>query len=356
MKKRSNILIVDDHPTNIEILEETLVGYNLIVAMDGETALRLALKHQPDLILLDIMMPGMDGYEVCREIRKIPKLKFTKIIIISAKAMLAERLKGYEVGADDYITKPFEEEEILAKIRVHLKLRFIEEVDNLKKDLLSLLCHETNTPLSNILGPLDLLFEDDDEMTRDERHEWYKVIRNGANQLHNLFQKVLTLSLIKSGQSTFDLKTLDIGSAIETAVAQIDPKAEGKNLTVVKNMEKDLVCRYDFDHMVTVFCSILDNAINVSPNDSMIAIDVKLEQNDIHILIKDQGTGIDEKYLSHIFDEFTHKELIHHSEGQGLSLAIAKQIIAIHEGSIEVINNEDKGVTFIIKLPLVFNK
>jgi CheY-like chemotaxis protein len=137
MQRQDRILIVDNNPVNVAILEEMLgEGCHLATAASGEEALALTSDFRPDLILLDIMMPGIDGYETCRRIRATPALRHTKIIMVSAKALVAERLQEYEAGADDYVTKPFEEEELLAKVRVYLRLKSIEEVDQLKYDIL----------------------------------------------------------------------------------------------------------------------------------------------------------------------------------------------------------------------------
>src|SRR6266705_2169784 len=125
----NRILIVDDHPINVAILEEILGDdYPLQTATCGEEALAIAPDFQPALILLDIMMPGIGGYETCRRLRAHPALRYSKIIMVSARALVAERLQGYDVGADDYITKPFDEEELVAKVRVYLRLRSLEEV------------------------------------------------------------------------------------------------------------------------------------------------------------------------------------------------------------------------------------
>jgi CheY-like chemotaxis protein len=122
MPEQPRILIVDDHPFNIELLEELLEDdYHVKTAVSGEEALSLAAHFVPDLILLDIMMPGMDGYETCRLIRATPTLCHTKIIMVSAKAMAEERAQGLEAGADDYITKPFEHSEFREKVRLSLQ-------------------------------------------------------------------------------------------------------------------------------------------------------------------------------------------------------------------------------------------
>ena len=114
----TKILAVDDDPINIEMLQEILESYEVIVARSGEQAVEAARSHRPDLVLMDVNMPGMDGYEACRRIRQEPSTSDAKVILVSAKAMTSERVAGYEAGAHDYITKPFEEDELLAKVRV----------------------------------------------------------------------------------------------------------------------------------------------------------------------------------------------------------------------------------------------
>ncbi|MCZ6449819.1 MAG: response regulator [Deltaproteobacteria bacterium] len=121
MQRQSRILLVDDNPTNLAILAEMLGDeYRWEAATSGEEALEIAPDFQPDLILLDVMMPGINGYETCRRIRANPALRNVKIVMVSAKALVSERLEGYDAGADDYLTKPFDEKELLAKVRVYL--------------------------------------------------------------------------------------------------------------------------------------------------------------------------------------------------------------------------------------------
>ena len=147
VKINRKILIVDDVPMNLEILEELLEDeFHLKSASSGEEALKVAPEYRPDLVLLDIMMPGIDGLDTCRRMRENSILKQTKIIMVSAKALVSERLEGYEVGADDYITKPFNKHEFMAKIKVYLRLVRVEENDRLKNELLDMLCNETGNP------------------------------------------------------------------------------------------------------------------------------------------------------------------------------------------------------------------
>ena len=131
-------------------------------AISGEEALAILKSYFPEIILLDVMMPGIDGYEVCRRIRSQNEHKFAKIIMISGMSMIDDRLKGYDAGADDYLTKPYVEDELLAKLKVYSKLNRMEEVDNLKTTAMNILNHETKTPLNGIILGSELLSEMED--------------------------------------------------------------------------------------------------------------------------------------------------------------------------------------------------
>ncbi len=146
------ILIVDDNPTNLVILEELLDEFEIETAGDGLEALEKLEAFRPDIVVLDIMMPGMDGYDVCRRIRANDTLRLTKIIFVSAKAMLQERLLGYDAGGDDYVSKPFDHSELLAKVRVFLRLKTAEESDLLKSEVIKRLWSEASSRLEGILG------------------------------------------------------------------------------------------------------------------------------------------------------------------------------------------------------------
>ena len=133
MQEKSKILAVDDNSINLAVIEELLGSqYNLMTVSTGTEALKIAQEFRPDLIILDIMLHGMSGYEVCQQIRKSSSLRDTKIIMVSAKAMASDRLKGYEIGADDYLTKPFDGEELLAKVCTHLRSKPIEAISENK--------------------------------------------------------------------------------------------------------------------------------------------------------------------------------------------------------------------------------
>ena len=148
MQLQEKILTVDDDPNNITIVEELLEdNYDLKTATSGEQALEIAKDFRPDIILLDIMMPGMNGYEVCRRLREHYTSEHTKIIMVSARAMVSERLEGYEVGADDYITKPFDGDEFLAKIRLYMDLKRVKQKDRMWHEVATKAINELRVPV-----------------------------------------------------------------------------------------------------------------------------------------------------------------------------------------------------------------
>ena len=156
---KATILAVDDDAIVLDMYQAILdSAYNLHLTSSAEEALEfLNSRRRVDLILLDIMIPKMDGYEVCRRIRANPLFSDLKVILVSAKMMLDDKLQGYEIGADDYMTKPFDASELLAKVKVFLRLKNVEEINKIKTNFINLLYHETRTPLTSIFGYASLL-------------------------------------------------------------------------------------------------------------------------------------------------------------------------------------------------------
>jgi two-component system, sensor histidine kinase and response regulator len=352
MHPPSRILIVDDHPINIAILEELLGDtYELAVATSGEEALSIAVEFHPALILLDIMMPGINGYETCRRLRAIPALCTCKIIMVSAKAMVSERLHGYEAGADDYVTKPFDAEEFLAKVRVYLRLKSIEEVDQLKSNVLALLDHEMRTPLNGIIAPLQLLIMEAD-MTVEERQLLLEMASQSATRLQRLCEKVATLGAMHSGQWNVQLVTVDLREVVRSAVGALEAEAAGRRVTIAPELPEAIITLCDLQQMQAVVSTLLENAIQFSPLEGEVSVQVARDDTHGYVRVTDQGPGIDPAYLPQVFEAFAPADITHHTAGHGLSLAIAQQITLAHHGTIQVESAKGSGTTFTVRLPL----
>ena len=351
MHTRSRILIVDDSTASVAILRKMLKeGYCLQSACSGEEAIEIASQFRPDLILLDIVMPGIDGYEVCRRLREDPVLGYTKVIMVSSKSSIEERLEGYEAGANDYVTKPFHKAELLAKVKVYLQLKSIEELDRLKTDLLTLLAHETDTPLSAILPTLDMVMADTD-MDPEERNALLGMARECAENLQKIFSKVLTLSSLKAGTTHFSIIEEDLGFIVQSAVQEAEVNSAEGGVSILVNVPDAAEVEMDMNSIKFVVEALLDNAIKFSPRGGEVLVNVAEQGAGFNLEVTDQGEGIEPSFLPRVFDEFSVRDIDHHSAGLGLSLSLARQIVHGHNGTINVSSIQGVGTNFTVWLP-----
>lgn len=344
-------MAVDDDTIDIATIEKLLgEHYDLRTATTGEEALKIAAEFQPDIILLDNMMPGIDGGQVCRQIRADSGLRHTKIMMLSGKSMVSERIEAYQAGADDYVTKPFNEDELLAKIRVYLRLKSVEEVDQFKTDVLTLLCHEARTPLNSLIAPAEILMSGEDMGTED-RNLLIEMMHSAAKRLHHFFENVMLLASLKSGKCPFNPEPADLREVVHEAVCDAATSAADRRIKIEEKFDKGRKVNLDRRQIRRVVTSVLDNAIRFSPSGARVDVRVTGDNEYSCVSVTDRGEGIEPDYLPYVFDELSNPDIDHHSQGQGLSLAIARQIVRQHNGSIGVESAKGSGTTFTVRLP-----
>ena len=352
MHPRNKILAVDDDAIDIMTIEKLLgKRYELRTATTGQESLDIAADFRPDIILLDNMMPGLDGGEVCRQIRADKALRHTKIIMLSGKSMVSERIEAYEAGADDYVTKPFNEEELLAKIRVYLRLKSAEEMDQFKTDVLTLLSHEARTPLNNIIAPAEMLMSED-EIDAEEKKLLIEMVHSAAERLHRFFENVMLLSSLKSGKWQFNPEQANLCDVVNEAVCEVSTQAAERKVKIEERFDAGPTVCIDPAAIKRVITSILDNAIRFSPSEASVDVCVFGDEEYLCVSVTDRGEGIDSNYLPYIFEELSDPDIDHHSKGQGLSLAIARQIVLQHNGTISAESTKGSGTTFTVRLPI----
>jgi two-component system sensor histidine kinase/response regulator len=351
MSSKPRVLGVDDNPRNLSILRKALGDeFQFTAAATGEEALEAAHRNRPDVILLDIMMPGLDGYETCRRLRARPELSSTKILMVSAKGMTSERLEGYSAGANDYIVKPFEPAELLAKVRVYVRLKSVEEVDNLKSNLLTLLSHETRTPLTLILSPLSLLL-DSGEISARQR-ELLRMVEEGARRLGVLLDKVAFLSQLRLKEIPFQTATADLGRIAEEAAERARARSIEAGVIVAVEVECPAPIEVDAEHLGWVVDALLDNAIRFSPGGGMVRVRAGVSESHAVLTVSDSGPGVDPRVFPQLFEEFAVADIDHHKGGHGLSLATARLIVEQHGGALRLGERADpNGATFRLELP-----
>jgi len=375
------ILLVDDTPANISILGEYLVDHRVKVALNGAKALSIANSDpKPDIIILDIMMPEMDGYEVCKRLKENPATSEIPIIFISAMNEVTDKVKGFQLGAVDYITKPFQVEEVKSRINTHLELNSLqkrlkninqeleqkvidrtaelliakskaEESSRIKSYFLELMSHELRTPMNGILGFSDVLMK---EIADNTQRDYAEFIHKSAKRLHNTLDSILTYSSIESGKLFVHYTEFDIMEKSQNLFKIHEIRALLKHLSITLTVSvPNLKVTMDEIMYETIFNNLLSNAIIYSDSGT-ISVEVINEGNNCILKVLDMGRGIPPEKMEIIFEEFRQvEEGIQRSfEGLGLGLSLVKKYINLLHGSINVESEVGKGSLFSVSLPI----
>jgi two-component system sensor histidine kinase/response regulator len=361
------ILIVDDTPANIDILDLFLEkeGYKISIAQSGETALKLARRISPDLILLDIMMPGIDGFETCRRLKSEENTCDIPIIFITARNEPADIVKGFSVGGVDYITKPFSQEEVCARIHLHLKLKILMtemdaknkklvQLNDLKNKFLGMASHDLRNPISTIQGFSKIMLDHGDTLTEEDKKEFLLSIHKVSNDMLNLLGDLLNISTIESGRLDLHLEAGSLKLLVEERVRMYQVMAERKNIATHLDIGKIADFSFDANRISQVIDNLLSNAIKFSPAGKEIFIGLGQENGQAKFSVRDQGPGISPDDQDKLFKHFQKLKARPTADesSHGLGLAIAKKMVEAHEGKIAVSSPLGSGATFSFTIPL----
>jgi len=355
MQPKKKILTVDDNPFNNEIIQEILSDdCDLQMATTGEEALKIATDFRPDLILLDIMMPGMNGYEVCRRLRTSSNLKYTKIILVSAKKMASERLEGYEAGADDYITKPFDNDEFIAKIHVYLRLKHIEEIDQIRRDFTTTVTHEMRTPMNVVKCFISNALEGVHGKINPELKQQLEIASRNINRLGRIITNFFEISRIEAGKIELQITRFDIQDMVLEVVDELQPKAASRQIKLEAEASTEkLLINADREKLTITLMHLVENATKFIHEGGNIIVRVKSHNSKIGIDVEDNGPGIPHNDLDKIFDRFVQveKNVGPGERGIGLGLAVAKGLIKLHGGRIWAQNKPKGGLVLSFEIP-----
>jgi two-component system, sensor histidine kinase and response regulator len=357
----ANILIVDDTPANLNVLTSMLTqqGYKVRPAISGEVAVKAVAVDVPDLILLDIRMPNMNGYEVCQRLKSNDRTMDVPIIFISALDDLEDKLKAFEVGGVDYITKPFQIEEVLARVQSQLMLvaqrRQIESLSDLKDELIRIVSHDMKNPLSVIIGYSEMILESlaDGNVEPRVLNRFTTNINRAANNMLNLVSDLLGKKVI-SDRLPLVRRSVSLSAFLNDILVNFGLPAQVKNITLeYKPCSNDVQVNIDPARMSQVFNNLLSNAIKYTPAGGTVTLYTEDHEHSITVYVSDTGLGIPQESLPHIFDKFYRVNSQAHlnEEGTGIGLSIVKGIVELHQGSIRVESEEGKGSLFSVTLP-----
>lgn len=362
------ILVVEDNLTLLEGLKDLLeiAGYRVATAVNGREALELLNEITPDLIISDIMMPRIDGYEFQSKVRERTELLGVPFIYLTARGGKSDIRLGKELGADDYITKPFDEEDLLVAVRSKLSrwedLRKVrdDQIANLKQKILLTMSHEFRTPLSYILNYAEMIEMDEQNVSQEDFREFMQGINKGATRLNRLVEDFILLVELETGEmekayQSRRAEVPDTSAWLRVVGCRSQDAAEAKGLDLIFDVPDDLPpLVVDEKYMADAIGRILENAIKfTTPTSEWVRMSAEADDNKLRVIIEDQGVGIPENEIVSLFNIFHQIDRAkHEQQGTGSGLAICMGIVTIHGGQITVESEPGVGSVFTIELPL----
>ena len=374
------VLVVDDNADMRAYLMRLLADeYQVSTAGDGQEALQKARRLLPAVVLADIMMPVMSGHDLLKALKCDDSLRTTPVILLTARAGTEARVESLEAGADDYVSKPFSEEELLARIknqlRIHRQERELEakanqlqelyskletingelrELSLRKSEFVSIVSHDLRTPLAAIGGFVDNLLDGIAGPLTDKQRRYLDRIQANLGRLVRMINDLLDLSKIEAGTMQLALKTFSIADFAESLVDNLQVLARGKTISLRAAIEdKQLLIQGDPDKLTQVLTNLVQNACKFTPEGGEVRLEIGSgETGFIRICVADTGCGIPPEETAHVFDKFYRGSSSKgEARGAGLGLAIAKHFVELHQGRIWVESTPGEGSRFFLTIP-----
>ncbi len=377
------ILVVDDQPNNLRVVGDILTiegDYHVNVARDGKTALQQVETVKPDLILLDVMMPGMDGYEVCRRLKENPRYRDIPVLFMTAVHETENQLRGFELGGADYLTKPLEPVILLARVKAHLQNylhlrrevtekqnlekiieertqelveinRELSEVNQSKDDFMATVSHELRTPLTSIIGHSEYLLE---QRQSDTDRTSLEVIERASKALLILINDILDMSKIASGKFSIDEYPFDLNALLTNIrkILLIRAQDAGLGFEFKQQVREQYRLLGDANRISQVLINLLTNAIKFT-HAGHVSLNCWNDDKQLYLEVKDTGIGMSPETLERIFSRFEQADgtISRQFGGTGLGLFISLNLAQLMGGRIDVSSEEGVGSTFTFTLP-----
>lgn len=364
-KSVASIMVVDDTPANLRLLEDMLeeAGYRVLAFPRGDLALQAAAKSPPDLILLDILMPDMDGFEVCRHLKSDENTKDIPVLFISAVTDTENKVKAFSLGGVDFVTKPFQTEEVLARVKAHLELKGARDelrqayeklhlLEQQRDSLVQMIVHDMRSPLTALAGNLELA-----KMSSlpDDASSAIKRALVAARLLTTMMSSMLDVSRMEEQRLPLRLSQADLGEVIKAAISEVEVLKGDREVSVALPKGK-VIIPCDPGVIRRVVQNLVNNALKFTDRRTgSVKVTVLNMEDRVRVSVKDNGPGIPREYHGRVFDKFFQVEA--RQKGQkystGLGLTFCKLAVEAHGGSVGLESEEGKGSTFWFELPRV---
>jgi signal transduction histidine kinase len=364
------VLIVDDNVQNLQVLANILRErrYRVATARDGFKALDFIARRKPDLILLDIMMPGMDGFTVCRKLKSDDASKEIPVLFISALSDTDDKLKGFEAGAQDYITKPFQKGEVFARVNAHLNLKRAQEATreanqaltkaNATKDkLFSIVSHDLRGPLGGLLNSLDLLNRKWETLPDETKKEILTDLHGSVEGAYDLLENLLCWANAQRGKIDFQPENLPLRQMVENTLRVFSGAAREKSIRMETAIDPHLQVFADVNMAMGVVRNLIANAVKFTPEGGRIEVTAEdaegEETGSVSVSVADTGLGIPPETLPRLFQLNEHVTTpgTWNEKGSGLGLLLCREFVERNGGRIWARPRRGPGSVFTFTLP-----
>ena len=361
----ASILVVDDTPANLQVLVGMLKerGHRVRPVLEGRLALRAAKAEVPDLVLLDINMPDMNGFEVCEQLKADPKLADTPVIFISGNNETADKVRAFSVGGVDYVTKPFHMAEVEARVATHLELRrkrrelqesyeALRRLESLRDSLVHMVVHDLRSPLAAISACLEVIKWDAEEQHRRELASDVETALHATRTIIRLVNSVLDVSKMEGTEMRLQFAPSDIAAVARESVDELESLV-GTRLLVRDWPDEPVMALVDRDVVARVMQNLLGNALKFTPSAGSITVAVEANDDMVRVAVSDTGPGIPREYRERVFEKFGQVEAASHGQkfSTGLGLTFCRLAVEAHGGRIGVDSEVGHGSTFWFVLP-----
>ena len=361
----ASILVVDDTPANLQVLVGMLKerGHRVRPVLEGRLALRAAKAEVPDLVLLDINMPDMNGFEVCEQLKADPKLADTPVIFISGNNETADKVRAFSVGGVDYVTKPFQMAEVEARVATHLELRrkrrelqesyeALRRLESLRDSLVHMVVHDLRSPLAAISACLEVIKWDAEEQHRRELASDVETALHATRTIIRLVNSVLDVSKMEGTEMRLQFAPSDIAAVARESVDELESLV-GTRLLVRDWPDEPVMALVDRDVVARVMQNLLGNALKFTPSAGSITVAVEANDDMVRVAVSDTGPGIPREYRERVFEKFGQVEAASHGQkfSTGLGLTFCRLAVEAHGGRIGVDSEVGHGSTFWFVLP-----
>lgn len=377
----AHILIVDDIGENLQVLGNILSkeGFETSFALSGKQALSVVEDTLPDLILLDISMPGMDGFEVCRILKKEERTKSIPIIFLTAKTEIDNMVHGFSLGADDYVTKPFNTLELLARVRAHVELKksrdlIVEQNKKLSKvveqlyknneelnkliaskdKFFSIIAHDLKGPVGNLNSFLNFMTSQYENISKEEFKKDLSLLENASQKIKDLLENLLTWARSQKGDIQYKPENYSLTKLIQANMMLLESSAANKKISVINQVPEEMKGFFDYQMITTVIRNLISNAIKYTKSNGQITISGKEKDSFVEVCVEDNGVGMSKEICENLFKiDVKHfsTEGTGGEKGTGLGLILCKEFIDKHLGEMLVESEIGKGSKFKFTIP-----